>query len=108
MNRTMIHSIVVRGSILSIFLISLTPLKAEETDNSISAKTSPFLEVNKGKMFTPVVAIESWATYSMGAEKSGVEYADRADVSFRRLRFGACGNPYSWLKYSFHLQLDRL
>jgi hypothetical protein len=107
MNSTMIKSSIVRGSIVSIFLISLT-LKAQETDKSTTAKNSLFLEVNKEKMFTPVVVLESWATYSMGEQKSGTEYANRADVSFRRFRFGASGAPYSWLKYSFQLQLDRL
>jgi len=59
-------------------------------------------------MFTPIVILESWATYSINEKKGAMEYADRSDVSFRRLRFGACGAPYTWLKYGFHLQLDRL
>jgi hypothetical protein len=94
-------------SIVLILLKTLT-VSAQEADQNVNEKKSPFTEVDKEKMFSPFIVLESWATYSMGEEKSGVEYADRADVSFRRLRFGACGNPYSWLKYSFHLQLDRL
>ena len=107
MKRTIIRSIIVRGSIVSLILISLT-LKAQETIKSETEKSSPFLEVNKEKMFIPVVSIESWATYSMGEEKNGTEYANRSDVSFRRFRFGASGTPYSWIKYSFQLHLDRL
>lgn len=88
-------------------LISLT-VKAQETWKNETASKSPFLEVNKEKMFIPVIALESWATYSMGEEKNGTEYANRGDMSFRRFRFGAGGAPYSWLKYSFQLHIDRL
>ncbi len=77
-------------------------------DNKEASSTSPFLTINKEKMFKPIVGVQTWATYTMGEEKNGTEYADRADVSFRRLRFGATGNPFSWLKYAVELNADRL
>ncbi len=69
---------------------------------------SQFLKMNKEKAFSPIVSIETWATASMGKEDDGTEYNGRTDVAFRRFRFGAKGNPYSWLKYSFQLHMDRL
>jgi len=71
-------------------------------------ETSPFLDENSEKKFIPIVSIESWATYSTDEEVKGASYEDRGDVSFRRFRFGAKGAPYSWMKYSFQLHLDRL
>jgi len=105
MDGTMIQSIVVKGSIVSLLLVN-SILKAQNTPEN--EKLSPFTKVNKEKMFSPIVAFESWATFSMGEEKNGTEYANRADISFRRFRFGAGGSPYPWLKYKFQLHLDRL
>ncbi|MCW3807985.1 porin [Plebeiibacterium marinum] len=70
--------------------------------------TSSLLEINKKGLFKPIVGIELWETYSMGEEKGGIKYDNRSDVYFRRLRFGGSGSPYSWLKYHFQLQIDRL
>ncbi len=95
--------------VLSGFLFISLTVTAQEPDKQIENKSkSPFLEVNKEKMFKPVVALETWATYSIGEEKGGEGYADRGDISFRRFRFGASGSPYSWLSYNFQLHLDRL
>ncbi len=69
---------------------------------------NPAFVFNKEKAFKPIVALEAWGTYSMDEEKSSVHYANRQDVELRRLRFGASGAPYSWLKYSFQLYADRL
>ncbi len=88
---------------LCIFLTAFMGLNA-----SAQEKTSPFLKMNKEKAFKPIVSIETWATASMGKEDDGTEYNGRTDVAFRRFRFGAKGNPYSWLKYSFQLHMDRL
>ena len=107
MNRAMVKLIIVRGNILSMLLVCLT-LSAEDSAKSSEPKASPFLAVNKEKMFFPFIVVESWATYSMNEKKNGTEYADRADMSLRRFRFGASGAPYAWLKYNFHWQLDRL
>lgn len=107
MNKTLIKSIVVGVIFVSLILVTLT-LNAQEADNNSFTVKSPFLEVNKEKMFKPVVGLETWATYSMGEDNNGTEYANRGDVSFRRFRFGASGEPYSWLKYYFQFNLDRL
>jgi hypothetical protein len=105
----MIHSIVVRRSIVSFFLLTLT-LKtvAQEVEKTKNSNDFSFLTINKDKMISPELSIESWLTYSMGEEKSGTEYANRVDASFRRFRFGASGLPYDWLSYNFQLYLDRL
>ncbi len=89
--------------LLCTLYISLKAQGIKETSS-----TSPFLTIDKQKMFKPIVSMETWATYSMGEEKNGTKYADRGDVSFRRFRFGASGNPFSWLKYSLELNADRL
>ena len=101
-NTTRILAVMAMASVLF-----YTGVSAQEKD-----KTSAFLtsltKINKEKLFTPIVSIETWGTYSMGEEKSGVKYADRPDISFRRLRLGAKGDPYSWLSYEIELNLDRL
>jgi hypothetical protein len=94
-------------SFMSLMAIAGT-IMAQEAGKSEVSVQSPFVEANKEKMFAPVVGIESWAVFSMGEEKAGTAYADRADFSIRRLRFGASGAPYSWLQYHFQLHLDRL
>lgn len=90
-----------------LFLLSIIgPYVTQAQDEA----SKPFTlgQFQKDKAFTPVVAVQSWLTYSMNEEKSGVEYADRFNASFRRLRFGAKGSPYSWLSYEIELNLDRL
>ncbi len=77
-------------------------LKAQDKK---AQESSPFLKLNKEKLFKPVVSVQSWATYSISDNDN---VANRANVSFRRFRFGGSGNPYSWLKYSFQLHADRL
>ncbi len=76
--------------------------------NTEAEETSPFLEVNKDKLFKPIFAIETWATYSMNEGQKEDECTDRGDIMLRRFRFGGSGNPYSWLKYSFQLHFDRI
>jgi hypothetical protein len=76
-------------------------------NDTTSAKRSLF-SLNKAESFKPLIAIETWATYSLGEEKAGKKYTRRGDVSFRRFRFGGNGSPYSWLTYSFQMHLDRL
>ena len=93
--------------IFTIVMFSLTA-KAQDAGKESASVASYFIKVNKEKLFKPYVAAQTWATHSMGEEKGDVEYADRGDISFRRFRFGGSGSPYSWLKYSFQLQLDRL
>ena len=107
MKRKITSPNIVRVIIICMLHITLI-LKAQETTKAESAVSAQFFEVNKEKMFNPVVALESWVTYSMGEVKNSSEYANRTDVSFRRFRFGASGTPYSWLKYNFQLYLDRL
>ncbi len=88
------------------FLSVNTPVtsKAQEAKN----ETFGFAKFQKEKAFTPIVGIESWFTYSMNEVKNDVEYANRPDASFRRLRFGAKGTPYSWLSYEIEFNMDRL
>ena len=102
-----------QGFITLVCIVKTLSLIAQENNEVTNNKPqinnkSPFLEVNKEQLFKPVVALESWATYSIGEEKNGSEYADRGDLSFRRFRFGGKGSPYTWLSYSFQLHLDRL
>ena len=91
--------------VVAILLLSGLTIKAQDT-TGISVKQFTLGELNKEKLFTPIVALEAWGTYSMNEELN--EATDRADFMFRRFRFGAKGNPYSWLSYSFQLNLDRL
>ncbi len=58
--------------------------------------------------FTPIVVLETWATYSMDEEKDGEQYANQLDVYLRRMRFGAKGQLAPWLYYNFQLHYDRL
>jgi len=88
----------------AICLFSFTNAQEENKTDS----KPPFLKPNTEKLFSPIVNIECWTTYSMNETKPDQETANRADVSFRRLRFGGKGAPYNWLKYSFQLHLDRL
>jgi hypothetical protein len=108
MKRTMILSIVVRGSIVSMLLLSLT-VKAQdktvETKNEDSFLTSQY---NAEKAFKPFIALETWGTYNLDNGNATTETANRFDVSLRRFRFGASGTPYSWLSYTFQLHADRL
>lgn len=59
-------------------------------------------------IFTPIIALETWGTYSMNVEKNGEHYANQMDVYLRRLRFGAKGQLAPWLCYTFQLHYDRL
>lgn len=65
-------------------------------------------QCNANKVYQPFLALETWATYNISGNNSTTENHDRLDISLRRLRFGASGQPYSWLKYSFHMHADRL
>ncbi|GAF05629.1 porin [Saccharicrinis fermentans] len=60
------------------------------------------------KCFRPWVVMEAWATYSINEEQGDRTYANRGDISLRRLRFGGSGSPYSWLRYSLQLSMDRI
>jgi hypothetical protein len=93
------------GIVLALLSMN-TPLTSGAQD--AKSETFSFTTFQKDKAFSPIVGVESWFTYSMNEEKSGVEYANRTDASFRRLRFGAKGSPYSWLSYEFEFNLDRL
>lgn len=104
-NRT---PIIKNGIVIFFFLIVSNTYAQEKPKGNEKTGKSPFLQVNKDKLFKPCVVLEAWGTYTMGEEKSGTEYEDRADVMLRRMRFGGSGSPYSWLKYSFQLHLDRL
>ncbi len=92
--------------VLGIALTTLFATKTNAQEQTTAAKISPFLKMNKDKAFSPIVSIETWAYSSLGKEDDGTEYKGRTDVAFRRFRFGAKGNPYSWLKYSFQLHMD--
>lgn len=91
---------------LSILTLCLTTIYVSAQEEAAKTEKSPFLKADTEKMFTPIVALETWATYSMNESLNNAE--DRADVMLRRFRFGAQGSPYSWLSYSFQLHLDRL
>ncbi len=73
--------------------------------NETVKKESVYID---SKVFKPIVAFQTYATYSMNEDKFGDDYANHLDVEFRRMRFGASGSPYERLKYSFQLSLDRL
>lgn len=76
--------------------------------DSVNQEASTMLELNKSNMFKPIVAMEAWATYSSGEEDGMDQCDERSDVYLRRFRFGASGQPYSFLKYSFMLHFDRI
>ncbi len=84
-------------------LVSLSALSAAQ-----DGEKPPFTVAGNDNLFKPVVALETWVTYSMDEKKGTTEYANRPDVSFRRFRFGGSGSPYSWLGYDFQLYVDRL
>lgn len=90
------------STVIISLLATILTISAQETKE----EQSVFASVNKEKLFMPIVCLESWATYSMNEELN--DASDRADAMFRRIRFGAKGNPYSWLSYSFQMHLDRL
>lgn len=75
-----------------------------EGDLSENVQTISSLQLDKANMFKPIVALEAWATYSSGES----ECVDRTDVNLRRFRFGASGQPYAFLKYSFMMHFDRI
>jgi len=91
---------------LASILFSLT--SSAQDQDKVSGFLSSLGKINKEKLFVPIMSLETWGTYSMGEEKNDVEYADRPNVFFRRLRLGAKGSPYSWLSYEIELNLDRL
>ncbi len=93
---------------LVICLLGAMMITSVSSAQETTQKKSPFSSPNKEKAFSPIIALELWTTYSMGEEKNGTKYANRLDQSFRRLRFGAKGQPYSWLNYDFELLMDRL
>ncbi|WP_372776317.1 porin [Mangrovibacterium sp.] len=92
------------------FCVLLFTLASPSLGQSPEEKNSTFAftKFQKDKAFSPIVGVQTWVTYSMGEEKNGTQYANRADASFRRLRLGAKGAPYAWLRYQFELHLDRL
>lgn len=59
-------------------------------------------------VFKPIVAFQTYATFSMIDAQTGTDKANQTDVEFRRIRFGASGAPYKRLKYNFQLHFDRL
>ena len=65
------------------------------------------LSLNTEKAFKPNIAFETWGTYNIAKGENASETANRFDVSFRRLRLGASGNPYPWLNYTFYFYMDR-
>ena len=91
---------------LTIGLWLTVPLYAVE--KSAATEQTSWLAVNREGLFRPVVAFETWATYTVDRKTGGEIDRNRGDVSFRRLRFGGKGTPWSWLSYSFQLYLDRL
>ncbi|WP_163717897.1 porin [Mangrovibacterium lignilyticum] len=90
--------------LLLLSLITPTVVKSQQE----KGKTFTFTEFQKEKAFTPIVAVESWLTYTMDAGNDDAKYTNRGSASFRRLRFGAKGSPYSWLSYEIEFNLDRL
>ena len=108
MKRTMMKSIVVRGSIAFMLLVSLTVKAQEQTSETKEDDRFLISKYNAEKAFKPFIALETWGTYSIDNGNATVETADRFDVSLRRFRFGTSGSPYSWLSYSFQLHADRL
>lgn len=93
-------------AIALLLLSTITPtiVKSQEEKSN----TFAFTEFQKDKAFTPIVAVESWLTYTTDAGKDDVDYADRGSASLRRLRFGAKGSPYKWLSYEIEFNLDRI
>lgn len=91
-------------SLLLLSIISPTVVQSQSEKNN----TFTFTEFQKDKAFQPVVAVESWLTYTMNAGNEDADYTNRASASFHRLRFGAKGSPYSWLSYAIEFSLDRL
>lgn len=86
-----------------VFLASILQLKAED-----EGTTNFTLQLDKANMFKPIVVLETWATFSSGDQDAGVVCDERSDVYLRRFRFGASGQPYSFLKYNFMLHSDRI
>lgn len=91
-----------------ISLLNMTRVVSAEEIEVKPEKSNLTFELDKAKMFKPIAALETWATYSTG-EKSGDDAcSDRLDVNLRRFRFGASGQPYNFVKYCFQLHFDRL
>ncbi len=105
-NNNTIYKIIIFTIVLMFNIINVLGSGKEKEEPA--QNKSALLHINNDKLFKPLLATETWATYSMGEEKGGVAYANRADVSFRRLRLGGSGAPYSWLSYHFQLSIDRL
>jgi len=86
-----------------VFLSSTIQLNAEE---KVTEKNA--LQVDRAKMFNPIVVLEAWATYSHGEMEESEACDERSNIYLRRMRFGASGQPYSFLKYSFMMHFDRI
>ncbi|MBN1117381.1 MAG: hypothetical protein JXA77_09270 [Bacteroidales bacterium] len=99
---------IISCSILLIIITKFQPLLSQQPDKAEKTSLQDFLALNQENLFTPLICMESWLTYSMGEEKNGEKFENRADVLFRRFRLGAKGSPYNWLGYSFQISLDRL
>ncbi len=105
---TTIRSMVVRGSIVSLFLLSLTAKAQKNTSQQSEEQGLLLSKYHAQKAFKPFIAAEAWGTYNIGKSNADPETDSRFDTSLRRLRFGASGTPYPWLKYVFQFYADRL
>lgn len=106
---TMYKYLLISKGLVFIFVLFTDSVFTQQTEKSLSEVDKfSFLDINTEKLFKPIFALETWATYSIDEEKNGTSYTNRADIFFRRLRFGGTGSPYSWLSYNFQLHLDRL
>lgn len=95
------------GIFLAGFISICISTMASSCDSIEQAAPSP-LQLDKANMFKPIVAIEAWSIFGSGEKEDMEECADRSDVYLRRFRFGAGGQAYPFLSYSFMLHFDRI
>ena len=79
-------------------------LLASEEKANLAAKAYE----SETALFSPIVVVEAWSTYSIGEKKGDSEYANRLDHNLRRMRFGGKGQVLPWLKYSFMFHYDKI
>ncbi|MGQ1785099.1 hypothetical protein [Saccharicrinis sp. GN24d3] len=93
-----------------VFLFMFSGWLFSQNTNPQKEKLNPLLwqEFEGDRYFKPFVILEAWVTYSMNERTVENQYADRVDISLRRIRFGGIGSPYPWLRYCLQLSMDRL
>ncbi len=77
-------------------------------ENKTLSDSGAFAPPAAHKLFSPIVSLQTWGTYSVNMEQNNEPAPDQQDIHFRRFRLGAKGQLNDWLKYSFQVHYDRL